>query len=267
MRATRICLALTAVVASALVATGPAGAGSVTIGQTGSGYGCGPNAIWWQATGGSYTVPAGSWTVTSWSIDGAFGGQVAAAVLRPSGGGYTVVGVSATQTLTPSVLNTFTTSLPARGGDVIGLSSVGGFGCAAVGGGGDTVSWGCCAPASVGNSVGSTGTVANALLDLSATLVASPGTTVPQVSAEFVCYSKYEQDGGAVFPAAQAESLLADGEWSPSAVAGNVAGGDNLGAYHLECNPPASLAPTGRYVGDGGDVVSDDRPGYYAVVG
>jgi len=267
MTAARIGLTLAVAAAAFAVAIAPAAAGTVTIGQTGSGYGCGPNAVWWQASGGSYTVPAGSWTVTSWSIDGAFGGQVAAVVLRPSGGGYTVVGVSATQTLAPGTVNTFVTSLPARGGDIIGLSSVGGFGCATAGGAGDTVSWGCCAPASVGNSLGSIGTVPNALLDLSATLAPGPGAVVPQVNAEFVCYSKFEQDGGAVMPEVEAASLLADGEWSPSAVAGNVAGGDNLGAYHLECNPPVSLAPTGKYVGDGGDVVSVDRPGYYAVVG
>lgn len=270
MKAAGLLGSLALVAALLAIGTAPAAAGTVTIGQTGTGYGCGPNAIWWQSSGGSYTVPAGNWTVTSWSIDGAFGGQVAAVLLRPSGGGsYTVVGVSATETLTANVVNTFATSLPARGGDIIGISSVGGFGCAAIGGAGDTVAWGCCAPAGVGDNLDTDSTVPNALLDLSATLVPGPGTSIPQVDAEFVCYSRYEQDGGAVVPASQAESLLAAGEWAPSAIAGNVTGADNVGAYHLECNPPASLAPTGAYVGDGGDVVDASLagPGYYAVVG
>ncbi len=267
MRALRLLLPVAVVAAAVLAATQVAAAGSVTIGQTGSSVGCGPNAVWWQGSGGSYTVPAGSWTVTSWSIDGGIGGQVAAVVLEPSGGGYTVVGVSATETLTAGTLNTFTTSLPASGGDVIGLSSAGGFQCAASGGAGDTVSWGCCPPASVGANLSSIGTAPASLLNLSATLVASPGTAVPQVSSLFVCYSKFEQDGGAVYTAAQAESLLAEGEWSPVAIAGTVPGGDDVGGYHLACNPPVSLAPTGRYVGDGGDVVSVASPGYYAIVG
>lgn len=270
MKAAGLLASLAVAAATLAVGTAPAAAGTVTIGQTGTGYGCGPNAIWWQSSGGSYTIPAGNWTVTSWSIDGASGGQVAAVLLRPSGGGsYTVVGVSTTETLTANVVNTFATSLPSRGGDIIGISSVGGFGCAAIGGAGDSVSWGGFPPAGVGDSVDTDSTFANALLNLSATLVPGADTAVPQVDAEFVCYSRYEQDGGAVFPASQAESLLAGGQWAPSAVAGNVAGADNVGAYHLECNPPSSLVPTGSYVGDGGDVVDASLagPGYYAIVG
>ena len=86
----------------------------------------------------------------------------------------------------------------------------------------------------------------------------------------FLCYSKYERDGGAVFAAGQAATLLAGGYWLPSAVAGVVPGGTNLGAYHLECNPSAALKPTSVYVGDGGDAVSDpwaaQALGYYRVV-
>jgi len=82
-----------------------------------------------------YVVPAGNWTVTSWSTDqtnGTPGGQMALLMFRPTGNPneYTVVGVSAIETITPGGLNTFTTSIPVRGNDVLGFWQTGATACA-----------------------------------------------------------------------------------------------------------------------------------------
>jgi len=82
----------------------------------------------------------------------------------------------------------------------------------------------------------------------------------------FLCYSKFEHDGGEAIATAQAPLLLTAGRWIPSAVAGNVAGGENHGDFHLDCNPPSAMAPTGAWLGDGGDVVEGQRDGYYPIV-
>lgn len=83
----------------------------------------------------------------------------------------------------------------------------------------------------------------------------------------FLCYSKFEHDGGEVVAADDEASLLAAGRWLPSAVAGTVDGGENHGDYHLDCNPPATMTATGAWLGDGGDVVEGQRDGYYPIVG
>lgn len=44
------------------------------------------------------------------------------------------------------------------------------------------------------------------------------------------------------------------GYWEASAVAGNVAGGDNVGTYHVVCNHAGSWS--GKYLEDDGSVTS-----------
>ena len=95
--------------------------------------------------------------------------------------------------------------------------------------------------------------------------------TVP-VDHMFLCYSKFEQDGGMVVTADAAPALIALGMWIPSAVSGNVDGGDNLGAYHLACNPDPTLKPTGQYVDQNGMVwdstyALNSSVGVYPIVG
>jgi hypothetical protein len=112
--------------------TAPAGA-SVTIGQTGTpGLGCGNAFDFLQPTvtsGNTYVVPAAggvtSWTVTSWSTQaGSSAGMLAMKVYRPLGGvTYMVVGHDGPHALTPSAPNTFTASVAAKAGDVLGGSS------------------------------------------------------------------------------------------------------------------------------------------------
>jgi hypothetical protein len=91
----------------------------------------------------------------------------------------------------------------------------------------------------------------------------------------FLCYSTFT-DAPGVWPVGEAQALVSEGYWAPTATDGNVDGGTNIGDYHLSCNPPASdkklaLYPsTGLYVGGGGEMVGSAAaglPGYYPYVG
>jgi hypothetical protein len=81
----------------------------------------------------------------------------------------------------------------------------------------------------------------------------------------FLCYSKFQTVPG-IWTQEAATDLLAEGYWLPVAVAGNVDGGPNLGAYHLVCN--ATGAATGKVVNENGETL-DGSPaiGYYALIG
>jgi hypothetical protein len=86
-------------------------------------------------------------------------------------------------------------------------------------------------------------------------------------SSVYLCYSKYEQDGGMVVDANAASDALKSGMWAPSAVKGNLPDGpgvENVGAYHLSCNPDPSLKPTGNYVDNNGQVLDT---AYAAIAG
>jgi hypothetical protein len=80
------------------------------------------------ASGAGYAVPAGGGLLTSWStFAGSDGGVMSLMIFRPTAvaGSYTVVAESPVQTLTASVLNTFTASIALQGGDLIGFWSDG----------------------------------------------------------------------------------------------------------------------------------------------
>ncbi len=83
------------------------------------------------------------------------------------------------------------------------------------------------------------------------------GVTVE--NSVFLCYSTYQVDPGA-WKMSVAETLYDGGYWQPFAVAGNVAGGTNIGAYHLVCNLATgqSVPTVHGYVGGGGTVVGAD---------
>ncbi len=234
---------------------------SVTIFQTGV-----------SSLAASYTVPSGQWVLSSWSTQaGPSGGQMAAVVVRPTGvpNQYSVVGVSATETLTPNTLDTFSTAIPVQAGDLLGEWVDSTAYCAnGSGNPGDTYSFS--TPGNPLPSAGDTFSTTNLstyTMDIAGTL--TPAASVA-ASSLFVCYSKWEQDGGAVFQLPQALQLLAAGYWLPTAVPGTVDGGTNVGDYHLVCNPPPDVSPTDSYVGDGGDVVDASYAesagaGYYRI--
>jgi hypothetical protein len=132
----RIVLGVALAAGFALVAVSPAAA--VTVGQLAPGTSpdplCtnGPNDSLSPTvtSGNSYVIPALSapngMTATSWSTNAAAGaGQTLTfKVFRPTGAldTYQVVGHDGPRPLTPSVLNTFATSIPVHAGDIIGLN-------------------------------------------------------------------------------------------------------------------------------------------------
>jgi len=223
-----------------------------------------------SAPGVSYVVPSGNWVVTSWTVvTGTSGGQAALVVAQSLGGGqYKIVGSSATESLSANATNTFSTSISVQAGDVTGLWVSPGANCAvSTSNSSDELDR---LDSSTAPTAGATMTRAfaatNYLVDLSATL--SPAVSPTETpDSMFLCYSKWEEDGGAVFQTDQAEQLLVSGWWLPTAVPGDVDGGDNLGAYHLECNPPDGLTATGTYVDDGGNVLDPNAAGFgsYAI--
>jgi hypothetical protein len=101
------------------------------------------------------------------------------------------------------------------------------------------------------------------------------GICLPTNNHVFLCYSKFNDEPG-VWPIEQAQALIDDGYWSPRALDGTVAGGTNVGGYHLVCNAPASDVKLGAspafdvYVGGAGEVVGrsvEGLPGYYPYLG
>jgi hypothetical protein len=213
-------------------------------------------------------VPAGSWRLTSWTFaGGADSGRVAAVVARPLGGhDYEIVAVSSVVTPAANAVDTFPWSADVEGGDLLGIYVAGAAGeCATA-----TPSANDVYDLAFVGGTPSPGEKVSGLtgldfrLDVSGSLVAA-ASTEEAVDHEFVCYSRFEQDGGEVFPAATADALVAAGRWLPYALPGEVPGADNVGAYHLACNPPAGYAPTGQSVGDGGDVFDGVVPGAYVL--
>ncbi len=99
------------------------------------------------------------------------------------------------------------------------------------------------------------------------------GICTPADNYDFLCYSKFNDVPG-VWPDEEAQALIDEGYWSPTAIDGNVDGGTNIGLYHLVCNPPAASIgfasaiadPITMYIGGDGTPVGGagaGNPGYY----
>jgi len=59
-----------------------------------------------------------------------------------------------------------------------------------------------------------------------------------------------------VVDAKDAAADMKAGMWEPSAIKGNLPDGpgvENMGGYHLSCNPDPSLKPTGGYIDNIGE--------------
>jgi hypothetical protein len=101
------------------------------------------------------------------------------------------------------------------------------------------------------------------------------GTSSPPPPPDnaFLCYSAFQDNPGA-WPMSVAAQLLQQGYWSPYAVQGNVAGGTNVGGYHLTCNlastqsaGDSTLGGAGETYGAGEKSDVSDVPGHYPIVG
>ncbi|HEY5098834.1 MAG TPA: hypothetical protein VII54_02135 [Gaiellaceae bacterium] len=95
----------------------------------------------------------------------------------------------------------------------------------------------------------------------------------PPPDNAFLCYSAF-QDNPGVWVMPVATQLLQQGYWSPYAVPGNVAGGTNIGGYHLTCNLASGQSASDSTLGGAGETygasdksVVSDVPGHYAIVG
>lgn len=89
----------------------------------------------------------------------------------------------------------------------------------------------------------------------------------------FLCYSAFQTNPG-VWSSSVAAALLKAGYWSPYAVAGNVAGATNIGAYHLACNLATGQSAGTSTLGGAGEVIGADAktavtgvPGFYPIIG
>lgn len=99
------------------------------------------------------------------------------------------------------------------------------------------------------------------------------GSPPPPPNSAFLCYSAFEDNPGA-WPIDTAAQLLTQGYWAPYAVPGNVAGGTNVGGYHLTCNiastqsaGDSTLGGAGETYGAGAKSEVSDVPGHYPIVG
>jgi hypothetical protein len=108
---------------------------------------------------------------------------------------------------------------------------------------------------------------------LTVTIGAGNGV-IPQVDNAFLCYS-VDQSNPGVWPMDVARQLLKQGGyWTPYAVQGNVAGGTNIGGYHLACNlastqsaSDSTLGGAGETDGPGAKQDVTNVAGYYPIVG
>jgi hypothetical protein len=118
--------------------TGGAGsaAAAVTVGQVAPGNAGACNVVadrvQPEVSAASYVVPNTGTTnrITSWSTRANIDGTMTMKVFRPVGGlEYSVVAHDGPRTLTANSVNTFSTNLPVKPGDVVGLNTGDGVGC------------------------------------------------------------------------------------------------------------------------------------------
>ena len=85
-----------------------------------------------------------------------------------------------------------------------------------------------------------------------------PETVVPSdtVASSYLCWN-HEMVNPVAYTDKVADEMWKTGNYfEPQALLGNVAGGTNVGAYHLVCNAPSTLKPTGYGLGGSGEVYS-----------
>lgn len=105
-------------------------------------------------------------------------------------------------------------------------------------------------------------------------VVVPSAAVAPPPDGVFLCYSAF-QDNPGVWPKDVAATLLAGGGyWSPYAVKGTIAGGTNIGGYHLACNLASGQSAGDSFVGGAGEVYGPTlhgaltgTPGVYPTVG
>jgi hypothetical protein len=78
------------------------------------------------------------------------------------------------------------------------------------------------------------------------------------VASSFLCWNHDMVDPVAYTDKVADEMWTTGNYFEPQAILGNVEGGTNVGAYHLVCNAPSTMQPSGSGVGGSGEVYSPD---------
>jgi hypothetical protein len=104
------------------------------------------------------------------------------------------------------------------------------------------------------------------LIALVATLGAVAALTAPATKAvvtgndasSYLCWN-HQMVNPIAYTDSVADVMWATGNYiEPQAILGNVVDGTNIGAYHLVCNAPSTMKPTGFGVGGSGEVYTAD---------
>ena len=92
-----------------------------------------------------------------------------------------------------------------------------------------------------------------------------PEPVAPVLPSSYLCWNR-EMVNPVVYMDREADTMWTLGAYlEPKAILGNVEGGTNIGAYHLVCNAPSTLRPTGEAVGGSGEVYSQSVLNAYHV--
>lgn len=82
----------------------------------------------------------------------------------------------------------------------------------------------------------------------------------------YLCWNHEMVDPVAYFDSVADQMWTTGNYFEPQAILGNVAGGTNIGAYHLVCNAPATMTPTGYGLGGSGEVYTPDTMTAYHTI-
>lgn len=104
-------------------------------------------------------------------------------------------------------------------------------------------------------------------IDSDCTLVtvgsAAPAKPSDELSSSYLCWN-HEMVNPIAYVDKVADTMWKTGNYfEPQAILGNVAGGTNVGAYHLVCNAPSTMTPTTLGLGGSGEVYSSELTALY----
>jgi hypothetical protein len=93
-------------------------------------------------------------------------------------------------------------------------------------------------------------------LTVAAAPVVVPAVPSAEIASSYLCWNR-EMVNPVAYIDKTADQMWKTGNYlEPQAILGNVAGGTNLGAYHLVCNAPATMHQTDLGLGGSGEVYS-----------
>jgi hypothetical protein len=98
------------------------------------------------------------------------------------------------------------------------------------------------------------------------TVTATPVVPADTIASSYLCWNR-EMVNPVAYIDRTADEMWKTGNYlEPQAILGNVAGGTNLGAYHLVCNAPAPMHQTDLGLGGSGEVYTAQAMAAYHAV-